>query len=274
VRQTEFTVFDTETTGLDPLSDRVIELAAVRVRGDEKLAEFHSLINPGRPVSEGAFRVNGISDAMLAGAPRMEAVIPEFTRFIEGSCLCSYNAPFDMGFMVNEYRRAGFEFPKHLPVIDVLAMARRILPLERHALWYVSQSLGIGNGQEHRALADVELTLGVFRAIAAKLGEKEISSLGDYVCLFGKGCASHEEMQQAKISRIERAISRGASVRIKYFSRSDSRVSEREVIPREVRIDGGRAYLTGYCCTKRAERTFGIEGILRVEMTGDGHDAE
>jgi DNA polymerase III epsilon subunit family exonuclease len=268
LRETEFTIFDTETTGLDPQSDRVIELAAVRVRNGEKLGSFQTLVNPGRPVSEGAFRVNGISDEMLAGAPRMEAVIPRFAEFIQDSCLCSYNSPFDMGFLINEYRLAGLEFPKETAVVDVLSMARRLVPLERHALWYVSQSLGIGNGQEHRALADVELTLGVFNALKDKLSEKNITALSEYICLFGRGCGPHEEMQRETLSGIQRAIDLGAQLRIKYFSRSDVRVTERDVIPREIKLDRGRPYLIGFCCSKNSERTFAIDGIVRLEMLG------
>jgi DNA polymerase III epsilon subunit family exonuclease len=268
VRETEFTIFDTETTGLDPFSDRIIELAAIRVRGDEKISTFQTLVDPQRPVSEGAFRVNGISDAMLIGAPRMAEIIPRFSKFIRGSCLCSYNAAFDMGFITNEYQLAGVEFPKETTVVDILAMARHLLPLERHALWYVAQSLGIGDGQEHRALADVELTLGVFSQLKARLREKDITDIEDYVGLFGRGCQSHQEMQRQKISQIQRAIDLKATIRIKYFSRSDTRVSERDVIPREIKIDRNRAYLIGFCCARNSERTFSITGILRLEMLG------
>jgi DNA polymerase III epsilon subunit family exonuclease len=270
VDETEFTVFDTETTGLDPNSDRIIELAAVRVRGDENIATFHTLVHPGRPVSEGAFRVNGISDAMLAGAPQMADVIPRFTEFIRGSCLCAYNAPFDMGFIINEYRRAEVEFPQDIAVVDVLAMARHLLPIERHPLWAVAEHLKIGSGQEHRALSDVELTVGVFAQLKARLREKDITAIEDYVGLFGRGCQTHEEIQRQKVIQIQRAIDLGAKIRIKYFSRSDTRVSERDVIPREIRLERNQTYLIGFCCGRGSERTFLVERILGVEMLGPG----
>lgn len=272
MRDTEITIFDTETTGLDPLSDRIIELAAIRVCGNEKRGEFHSLVQPGIPVPAAASQVNGISDAMLAGAPQMAGIIPAFSEFIRGSCLCSYNAPFDIGFVAGEYKRAGVEFPQDMPVIDVLAMARQLLTLERYPLWYVAQSLGIGGGQEHRALSDVELTFRVFSALNAMLESRSISELEDYVCLFGRGCRPHEELMQRKIRRIQEAIGRGSKVRIRYFSRSDARVSDREVIPRSVRLEKGRAYLTGFCCMKSSERTFNVEGILRLETAGQETD--
>ncbi|MGE5307995.1 MAG: exonuclease domain-containing protein [Deltaproteobacteria bacterium] len=267
---TDLTFFDTETTGLDPLSgDRIIELAAVRVRNGSKVGSFQTLVDPERPVSYGAFRVNGISDEMLSGQPRMAAVLPQFEEFFRGSCLCSYNAPFDMGFLANEYRLAGREFPEDLPVVDVLSMARHLLrDIERHALWFVAESLGIEKSQEHRALSDVELTVEVFGLLSARLDGAQVRSLNDMVSLFGRGCCLFDQMQQRKIAQIQRAIDLGAKVKIRYFSRSDAKVTEREVIPGEIRTDRNRTYFTGFCCMKNSERTFRIEGILDLEMLG------
>ena len=265
----DLTFFDTETTGLDPRTgDRVIELAAVRVRGGKVVGSFQELVDPQRPVPAGAFRVNGISDEMLAGKPLMAEVLPGFAKFIRGSCLCAYNAPFDMDFLESEFRLAGMELPEGIAVIDVLSMARHLLVLERYALWFVSESLGIGGGQEHRALADVELTIEVFKRLSERLTEKDISSLDDMVCLLGRGCAAFDRMQKVKLEQIRQEIELGSRIRIRYFSRSDPAVTEREVVPRQIMTDRDRAYFTGFCSLKAAERTFRIEGILALEVLG------
>jgi DNA polymerase III epsilon subunit family exonuclease len=164
IDEIEFTIFDTETTGLDPrVGDRIIELAAIRFKGENKIAIFESLVNPEYPVSLGAFNVNKISREMLMNAPKPEEVIPKFLNFVQGSCLSCYNADFDLGFLNNELRILGLAQIKNSPVVDLLKIARVTLPgLERYALWYVAESLGIKIKQEHRALSDVELTLGVF----------------------------------------------------------------------------------------------------------------
>ena len=178
----DITVFDTETTGLDPRSgDRIIEIAAVRFKNGVRAGTFHSLVDPCRPVSRGAFMVNGISDEMLEGAPRMKELLPGFVDFIRGSCLCAYNAPFDMGFLHEEFSRAGKRFPRGIVVVDILAMARRLLRLERHALWFVAKSLGAGNGiQEHRALSDVELTMEVFTLLLEAARAKGKTTLSEW----------------------------------------------------------------------------------------------
>ncbi|MFA5286850.1 MAG: 3'-5' exonuclease [Candidatus Omnitrophota bacterium] len=164
IDEIEFTIFDTETTGLDPKSgDRIIELAAVRFKGENRIAEFQSLVNSGYPVSLGAFSVNKISVDMLVAAPKPQEAIPKFLDFVQGSCLCCYNADFDLGFLNNELKILGLVQIRDIPVVDVLKIARMVLPgLERYALWFVAENLGIKVKQEHRALSDVELTLGVF----------------------------------------------------------------------------------------------------------------
>lgn len=177
IKEIEFTIFDTETTGLDPRAgDRIVELAAVRFKGEERIGVFQSLVNPEYPISPGAFNVNKISAQMLVGAPKPYEIIPKFLDFVRGSCLCCYNADFDLGFLNNELRILGLDQIKGIPVVDILKIARMAMPgLERYALWYVAENLGIKVKQEHRALSDVELTLGVFRRLKEKMREKGIN---------------------------------------------------------------------------------------------------
>jgi DNA polymerase-3 subunit alpha (Gram-positive type) len=100
---------------------------------------------------------------MLVAAPKPQEAIPKFLDFVQGSCLCCYNADFDLGFLNNELKILGLVQIRDIPVVDVLKIARMVLPgLERYALWFVAENLGIKVKQEHRALSDVELTLGVF----------------------------------------------------------------------------------------------------------------
>ena len=178
IDEIEFTIFDTETTGLDyRLGDRIVELAAVRFKGENRIAVFQSLVNSEYPVSLGAFNVNKISAEMLMGAPKSKEIIPRFLNFVQGSCLCCYNADFDLGFLNNELRILSLGQIKDVPVVDLLKIARMVLPgLERYALWSVAENLGIKVKQEHRALADVELTLGVFYRLKEKIKAKGIVS--------------------------------------------------------------------------------------------------
>ncbi|MDD5729848.1 MAG: exonuclease domain-containing protein [Candidatus Omnitrophica bacterium] len=268
LEEIEFTIFDTETTGLDPRSgDRIVEIAAIRIKGEEKIAEFQSLVNPQKAISEGAFRVNGITQEDLNGAPKPEEVFPRFMEFITGSCLCSYNAPFDLEFLENELKLLGKDLSGDIAVLDVLTMARKLLPgLERYALSFVSKKLGIETLQKHRAFSDVEITREVFKKLGVRLHNKGVTNFNGFLTLFGVGPHFLDNVINQKITRIQEAIDLGAKLKIKYFSTSGADVSEREVIPKEIRKDRSRSYLVGYCCLKEEERTFRIDGILHLEI--------
>ncbi len=268
IDEIEITIFDTETTGLEPSSgDRIVEIAGIRFKGDKKIAAFESLINPGRQISEAAFEVNRITPQMLIGAPKIDVVMPKFMDFIKGSCICSYNAAFDLGFLNNELRIIGRQLWEDAVVVDILKMARRLLPgLERYALWFVAQNLGIKVQQQHRAFADVEMTVGVFKKLKEILCSKEIADFGTFSTLFGLNSRAINDINNQKIAEIQRAMDLKAKLKIKYISSSGAEVSEREVIPKEIRQENDRGYLVAHCCLRQEERTFRIDGILHLEF--------
>lgn len=264
----EITIFDTETTGLEPASgDRIVEIAGIRLKGEQKLGVFQTLIDPGRPISAAAFAVNGISVKMLEGAPKPEDAIPQFLDFIKGSFLCSYNAAFDLEFLNSELKIMGSSPWEGIEVVDILKMARRLMPgLERYALWFVAERLGIKTKQQHRAFSDVELTLGVFNKLKQMMSAKGISDARSFSGLFGIGSRALDNINAKKITEIQQAMDLGVKLKIKYISGSSAEVSEREVIPKEISQRNNRAYLVGYCCLRKEERTFRIDGILHLEF--------
>ncbi|MDP2941197.1 MAG: exonuclease domain-containing protein [Candidatus Omnitrophota bacterium] len=268
IDEIEFTIFDIETTGLEPgAGDRVVEIAGLRFKGKERIAVFQALVNPGREVSPAAFAINRISPEMLRDTPGMEEIAPKFLDFILGSCLCSYNAGFDLGFLNNELKLIGRPELEGFVVVDVLRMSRRLLPnLERHALWFVARSLGIQSGQEHRASSDVELTLAVFNRLKEMLARKGITDFASISRLFAINPHLLEDTNAQQAARIQEAIDLGARLKIKYLSRSGVEVTEREVIPKEIKRENGRSYLVGFCCLRNDERTFSIDGILHLEI--------
>lgn len=267
IEEVEFTVFDTETTGLDPYSgDRIVELAGIRIKGGKKIASFQSLVNPHREISPAAFSVNRITPEMLKGAPPIKKVLPEFLDFSRGSCLCSYNAPFDMGFLREEAKLTGRDRLEKNDVVDVLKMAKRILPgLERYALWFVADKLGIKAKQEHRAFSDVELTLKVFFKLREILKNKGVFDFASFLSLFAVSSALLSDINNQKLAKIQEAMDLGVSLKIRYLATSTAEVSEREVIPKEIRQENKKSYLVGYCYLKKEERTFRIDGILNIQ---------
>lgn len=267
IDEIEFAIFDTETTGLEPESgDRIVEIAGIRFKGKEKIAVFQTLINPKQPISEAAQAVNRITPDMLKDAPSIESVMPKFLDFISGACLCSYNAAFDLGFLNSELKLMG-SAPLNLPAVDILKMAKRLLPgLERYALWFVAERLGIKTAQEHRALSDAELTLEVFNRFNEILKAKSIFDFMNFLSLFGLNSHFSEDINNQKLAKIQQAMDLGVRLKIKYLSGSSAQVSEREVIPKEIRQDKNRSYLIGHCCLRNEERNFRVDGILHIEI--------
>ena len=160
-----FTAFDTETTGFSPKNDRLIEIGAVRFRGNgEVLAVTNWLINPGMPVPFYATEVNGITTEMVTNAPVFATVWPAFAAFCQNNILLVHNATFDIGFLRAELDRAGIA-PPALPVGDTLPLFRSWFPQAKsHALEPLAVYLGVQSETHHRGDADSLLLIRIFSA--------------------------------------------------------------------------------------------------------------
>jgi DNA polymerase III epsilon subunit family exonuclease len=158
-----FTAFDAETTGFSPKNDRIVEIGAVKFRGNgEILAVTNWLINPGMPVPFYATEVNGITTEMVTNAPVFAAVWPSFAAFCQDSILLAHNATFDTGFFRAELERAGIATPA-FPVVDTLPLFRRWFPqAESYSLEPLSNYLGVQGGIYHRAGADSFYIVNIF----------------------------------------------------------------------------------------------------------------
>ncbi|MDP2653640.1 MAG: 3'-5' exonuclease [Candidatus Omnitrophota bacterium] len=166
----ELVFFDVETTGLSPGNgDRVVEIAALKVKGLKPVARFHSLVDPRRDISWGAFAVNRITPEMLRGAPVAGEVLPEFLDFWGGACLVGHHVRFDLGFLMSELSLSGLSCPSPVHAIDTVRLARSVMPgLDRYSLVSVAYALGVADSQRHRAMEDVELTFAIFRKLLEK----------------------------------------------------------------------------------------------------------
>ncbi len=173
----EFVVLDTETTGLRPGSDRVIEIAGIRLRGGEVLDSFQSLVNPQRRLPPFIVQFTGITQQMLAAAPTAENILPDFLRFIEGAILVGHNIGFDIGFLSHEAQLLGCAFP--IDGLDTIPLARRFLPgLRRFKLDAVADYLKIPAMHRHRAMGDARVTAAVFIKLLDLAREQGIQTLG------------------------------------------------------------------------------------------------
>lgn len=176
-----FVVVDLETTGGSPAAEGITEIGAVKVRGGEVLGELQTLVNPGRPVPAFVARLTGITSAMVATAPPIEAVLPSFLEFARGAVLVAHNAPFDISFLKAACRSAGYEWPGN-QVLDTVPLARRVVTRDEapnHKLSTLAALFRATVTPEHRALADARATVDVLHALLARLGPLGVTHLED-----------------------------------------------------------------------------------------------
>jgi len=169
LRDAEFLAVDTETNGLGGERCELTEVGAVLAGGGELHERWSSLVCVKAPLGRGIQRFTGVTQAMLDGAPGAEAVLPQLAERLEGRVLVAHNAAFDRRVLRQAFARAGLRWPDP-PAICTLALARRLLPLQRRrALGEVAQALGIEVETAHRALADAETCGRVLCALLPRL---------------------------------------------------------------------------------------------------------
>ncbi len=263
-----FTIFDFETTGLYPYAgDKICEVGAIRFRsGIKKVEKFYYLIDPERPISAGAFYVNGITDDMVKGKPTIGQIMPAFLKFIKGSVLVAYNAGFDLGFFESALGRNESVLADYY-IIDALRLARRLFPgLEKYNLGYVSESLGIDSCGEHRAMKDAFMTWKVFEKELKLLAGHGVKSIEEIAQAQAKRPLSIKTVKDYKVKLIEDAIREQKKLHITYRSAWSNKVTSRTITPKEIQAGYDRSYVVAHCHLKGAERNFRLDCIVEAKV--------
>ena len=174
-----YTVFDTETTGLEPSKgDEIIQIGAARIVNNRLLRQetFDQLVDPEMPLKPESIPIHGITDDMVRGQPNIDAVLPAFHAFCEDTVLIAHNAAFDMRFLQMKEERTGIRFSQ--PVLDTLLLSAVVHPnQESHKLDTILERLGITIGARHNALEDALATGAVFLKLIPLLEEQGIVTL-------------------------------------------------------------------------------------------------
>jgi DNA polymerase-3 subunit epsilon len=174
-----YSVFDTETTGLQPSQgDEIIQMGAVRIVNNRLLRQeiFDQLVDPGIPLKPEGIPIHGITEAMVNGQPRLDVVLPAFHEFCHETVLVAHNAAFDMRFFQLKEESLGVRFTQ--PVLDTLLLSAVIHPnQESHKLELIAERLGINVIGRHTALGDAFVTGEVFLKMIPLLADMGILTL-------------------------------------------------------------------------------------------------
>ncbi len=174
-----YTVFDMETTGLNPAEgDEIISIGAFRMVNCRLLREerFEQLVDPQRSIPWTSVKIHGIHPEMLIGQPFIDQVLPQFYQFVENTILVAHNAAFDMRFLQLKEARTGVKFVN--PVLDTLLLSAVVHPShENHDLEAISQRLGVRMLGRHTALGDASATGEIFLKMLPLLARKGIYTI-------------------------------------------------------------------------------------------------
>ena len=174
-----YTVFDTETTGLEPASgDEIIQIGALRIVNGRLLHQEHfdQLVDPRCHLKAASIAIHGITDSMLLGQPTIDLVLPAFHDFCADTVLVGHNVAFDMRFLELKEAALGVRFDQ--PVLDTLLLSAVAHPNQQsHSLEAIMQRLGIQMEQRHNALADATATAQVFMRLLPALAEQGVVTL-------------------------------------------------------------------------------------------------
>ncbi|SEF52988.1 DNA polymerase III catalytic subunit, PolC type [Eubacterium ruminantium] len=193
---TEFVVFDIETTGLSVKHCKIIEIGAVRIdKNGKELGRFSEFVNPEVPIPYNIEKLTSITDSMVAGAPTIEVILPQFLEFSKGAVLVAHNAAFDTGFIREYSFRLGYSYD--FTALDTMTLAQVFIPeIGRYNLDRLCKYFNVVNQHHHRACDDADVTGKIFVKMMELIRSKGISTvkeLNDY------GSVSADKIKKGRV---------------------------------------------------------------------------
>ncbi len=174
----EMVAFDIETTGLSPKTERITEIGAVKIRDGVICETFSTFVNPEKPIPAKIVELTGITDSMVATAPKEEEAVRAFLAFCGDAPIIAHNASFDTSFIRAACTRMGEVYAPS--VIDTLVFCRAMVISKRqHSLDKMAKYFGVENPSHHRAVNDAEVCAKIWAALSKELAGKGIEDLAD-----------------------------------------------------------------------------------------------
>lgn len=175
----EFIVFDIETTGLSKEKDKITEIGAVKIQEGKIVDSFSTFVNPERPISDEITKLTGITNQMVADAPTIDVILPQFLEFCGQGVLVAHNASFDVGFIRTVADNLKMPSVENT-ILDTLELSRALLPeLKKHKLNIVAERMEVSLEGHHRAVNDAKATAEIFLKFIDMLVEKEVYTVDD-----------------------------------------------------------------------------------------------
>ena len=176
----KFAVVDIETTGGSKDDNRIMELGVVLMDGTEVVGTYHSLVDPGLPITPFVRELTGISDEMVEGQPQFGVIAEHVAELLQDRIFVAHNVQFDCKYMTAEFKRCCIKF--NPPRLCTVKLSRRVFPGQpSYSLHKLTESLGLPDFHHHRALDDTMAAAEILKLAMGKVGEagvlKEVRNL-------------------------------------------------------------------------------------------------
>ena len=251
---------DVETTGLSPwFGDSICEIAILRCRGEAILESFDTLINPQRPISPGAARVNGLTDEDLVDAPVFGDIVEKVKPLLDEAIIVCHNAPFDLGFVSSEFNRLGQEFSP-VEVIDTLLLARQYFDFDSNSLQAIADHWMIDRPAAHRAMADALTTRAVLEHFLVKLKRLPLNEI---VYIYTPPMAAPAALDLPPL--LQEALTSKKRLFICYVDKKGSE-TERWITPKQILALNDYIYVSAHCHLRGEDRSFRLDRISGIRM--------
>lgn len=262
-----FVAFDTETTGLDPAKNHVVEIAGARFLGNgHEISRFATLANPGMAISPQVTQIHGISDTMVARAPDSGHACRQFSSFVgHGDILVAHNAPFDVGFIGQELANHHLPAPKN-PVVDTLKCMRALAPkVPNFRLATLVAHFGLPDTGYHRAMSDSLHVMGLFLRFLTEVMPmplERILEIGGVPTIHD--VRSGRFVGHARIAHLSAVIERGDVIVMRYDGGTRG-PGGRRVVPLTILSSPTGDILRAQCMEDGAIKEFRLDRIIDIQ---------
>jgi len=266
-----FVAFDLETTGLFPISSKIIEIGAVKFSTQGKISTFEALVNPEEPIPYDTYLIHGITQDMVKGKPTIEEVLPSFIEFLENSVLVAHHSIFDVSFISKNIAKCGLDTPNNI-VLDTRILAKNIInsvEIENYKLNSLVKYFRIPSSTFHRAVYDAEYCGNVFINLIRLIRNGKNKFLLKDVLEYNNKPLDFNVVTKKEVAipafylPLKKAIEKNQRINIIY-KKANGEETNRDITPINILKLKSKIYVEAYCHLRREKRTFKLSKIIKI----------
>lgn len=268
--ESSIVAIDIETSGAYPLDSEICEIAAVKYQEGKIVDTFQSLVKVTKPMSDFIIGIHGITNEMVADAPVLNAVLPNFLHFIDNSIIIGHHVQFDLGFIAIEIERHDLKYPTNLALCTSLLSRALITESPNHKLQTLIKFLKLDQGAAHRALDDSKACLDLFHRCMSRVESDttflELEDIQEKQLTWDI-FSMKKFVNTQVITSLYEAIKSKRAVEINYQTSNTKTNYYREIHPKGLVLNPDQPYVIALCTQEMRDKRFYINKITDVKAS-------